>query len=206
VEEGLSGVKGANSVKIIGPDLQTLESLASQVKHVMSNIKGVSDLGIFNTLGQPNLNINIDRDKASRYGLNTGDINTVIQSALGGTTATTVLEGDRQFGLSIRLKKEDRTDIESIKNLKVGYTTSNGNSAFIPLGDIATISMDTGATYIYHEKNERFIPIKFSTRGRDLGSTVSEIQQKIGEQIKLPDGYRIIYAGEFESYRPLKPA
>jgi len=204
VEEGLSGVKGANSVKIIGPDLQTLESLASQVKHVMSNIKGVSDLGIFNTLGQPNLNINIDRDKASRYGLNTGDINTVIQSALGGTTATTVLEGDRQFGLSIRLKKEDRTDIESIKNLKVGYTTSNGNSAFIPLGDIATISMDTGATYIYHEKNERFIPIKFSTRGRDLGSTVSEIQQKIGEQIKLPDGYRIIYAGEFEELQAAK--
>jgi cobalt-zinc-cadmium resistance protein CzcA len=198
VQEGLSGVKGANSVKIIGPDLATLEKLANETKHVMAEIDGVSDLGIFYILGQPNLNVMIDREKAARYGLNTGDVNTVIQVAFAGTVATTILEGDRQFGLSVRLRQVDRNSLESVRNLRVGYTTSSGGTAYIPLHDIAEIQLDTGASYIYHEKNERYIPIKFSTRGRDLGSTVAEIQQKINQKITLPEGYRITYAGEFE--------
>lgn len=198
VEEGLSGVKGANSVKVIGPNLATLESIANDIKKVMANIDGVSDLGIFNLLGQPNLNVTIDREKAARYGLNTGDVNTVIQTAFAGTVATTVLQGDRYFGLSVRFSAQTRTSVEDLKNLRIGYVTSSGTTAYIPLRDIANVNLDTGASYIYHEKNERYIPIKFSTRGRDLGSTVEEIQEKIGEKIKLPEGYRIVYAGEFE--------
>jgi cobalt-zinc-cadmium resistance protein CzcA len=198
VQEGLSGVKGANSVKVIGPDLETLERIANEIKHVMSDINGVSDLGIFYILGQPNLNVVIDRDKAARYNLNTGDINSVIQAAFAGTVATTILEGDRQFGLSVRFKKDQRNNIEDVSNLRIGYTTSSGGTAFIPLSDVADVRIDTGASYIYHEKNERFIPIKFSTRGRDLGSTVEEIQRKIKEKVTLPEGYRITYAGEFE--------
>ncbi len=198
VEEGLSGVKGANSVKVIGPNLATLENIANDIKKVMANIDGVSDLGIFNLLGQPNLNVTIDREKAARYGLNTGDVNTVIQTAFAGTVATTVLQGDRQFGLSVRLSAQTRSSVEDLKNLRIGYVTSSGTTAYIPLRDIANVNLDTGASYIYHEKNERYIPIKFSTRGRDLGSTVEEIQEKIEEKIKLPEGYRIVYAGEFE--------
>jgi cobalt-zinc-cadmium resistance protein CzcA len=198
VQEGLSGVKGANSVKVIGPDLATLESLANDIKFVMSDIEGVSDLGIFYILGQPNLNISIDREKAARYGLNTGDVNTVIQAAFAGTEATKVIEGVRQFALTVRLRGESRDSLEDVSNLRIGYTTSSGGVAYIPLSDIADISLDTGASYIYHEKNERYIPIKFSTRGRDLGSTVEEIQEKIGKKIVLPEGYRITYAGEFE--------
>jgi cobalt-zinc-cadmium resistance protein CzcA len=204
VEEGLSGVKGANSVKIIGPDLEVLEQLASQVMSAMAGVPGVADLGIFNILGQPNLNIRIDREKASRYGLNTGDVNNAIQAALAGTLVTTVLDGDRQFGLTVRLIAEERDDLEAIRNLRVGYTTSSGVVSHIPLRDIATITLDTGATYIYHESNERYIPIKFSARGRDLGSTVEEIQEVIQAKVKLPAGYRLAYAGEFEELQVAK--
>jgi len=204
VEEGLSGVKGANSVKIVGPDLATLEKLASETQSVMAKIPGVADLGIFNTLGQPNLNIQIDRAKAARYGLNTGDVNNVIQAALGGTVATTVLEGERQYGLSVRLLPRSRADLQSVRDLRIGYTTSGGATSFIPLRDVADITLDTGATYIYHEKNERYIPLKFSVRDRDLGSTVAEIQQRVGSEVKLPEGYRILYAGEFESLQQAK--
>ncbi len=198
VQEGLSGVKGANSVKIIGPDLVTLEGIATQVKKIMETIPGVTDLGIFYIMGQPNLNIRIDRDKAARFGLNTGDVNAAIQAAFAGTVATTVLQGERHFDLTVRLKAESRMNIQDVKNLRVGYTTSSGSVAYIPLDDIAKITLDTGASYIYHEKNERYIPIKFSTRGRDLGSTVQDIQDRITQEVPLPEGYRITYAGEFE--------
>lgn len=204
VEEGLSGVKGANSVKIVGPDLVTLEKLATDVVAVMSKIDGVADLGIFRTLGQPNLNIQIDRARAARYGLNTGDVNTAIQAAMGGTAATTVLEGDRQYGLSVRYALSGRVDMQNVRELRIGYTGTGGTTGYVPLKDIADISLDTGATYIYHERNERFIPIKFSVRGRDLGRTVAEIQQRIDSEIKLPVGYRILYAGEFEELQKAK--
>lgn len=198
VEEGLSGIKGANSVKILGPDLPTLEKLADEVMHEMTGVKGITDLGIFRVMGQPNLNIKIDRLKAARYGLNTGDVNTVIQAALGGSQATTVLEGDRQFPLVVRLSPEYRDNLEAIRNIKVGYQTPNGANAYIPLSELATISLDTGASYIYHEKNQRFIPVKFSVRDRDLGSTVAEAQERIAKAIQLPPGYHIEWAGEFE--------
>ncbi len=204
IEEGLSGVKGANSVKIIGPDLNTLETLADQVLREMNQVKGVEDLGVFRVLGQPNFNITIDRQKASRYGLNSGDINAVVQAAAGGMQATTVLEGDRQFALTVRLAPEFRSNLDAIGNILVAYTASSGATAYIPLNELATITLDTGASYIYHERNQRYIPVKFSVRGRDLGSTVAEAQQRIGKNVTLPSGYRIDWAGEFEELQQAK--
>ena len=204
VQEGLSGVKGANSVKIIGPDLPTLEKIADHVYEVMGHIDGVADLGVFHVLGQPNMNIQIDRQKAARYGLNTGDVANTIQTALAGTQATTVLEGEKQFGLTVRFAETSRASPENVRNLRVGYTTASGGTSYVPLSDIATITLDTGATYIYRESNERYIPIKFSARGRDLGSTVSEVQHRIAQEVHLPQGYRIIYAGEFEALQQAK--
>jgi len=204
VEEALSGVKGANSVKIIGQNLQTLEELASQVMAEMAKVQGVADLGIFHLLGQPNLNIKIDRDKAARFGLNTGDVNTVVQAALGGTTATTVLEGDRQFNLAVRLDPKYRSSIDAIRNVKVAYTTPAGTNGYIPLSELADITLDTGASFIYRERSQRYIPIKFSVRGRDLGGTVAEAQERVEKAIKLPNGYRIIWSGEFEDLQNAK--
>jgi heavy metal efflux system protein len=198
IEEGLSGVKGANSVKIIGPDLQVLERLAHEVLHEMSRVRGVQDLGIFRVLGQPNLNVTIDRQKAARYGVNAGDVNTVVRAAAGGTQSTTVLEDERQFALTVRLTPRYRSSVQSIGNIMVGYSTPTGATAYVPLRELAAISLDTGASYIYHESNERYVPVKFSVRGRDLGSTVAEAQQRILDHVKLPQGYRIKWAGEFE--------
>ena len=204
VEEALSGVKGANSVKIIGPNLQVLEGLATQVMAEMAKVPGVEDLGIFRLLGQPNLNIRIDREKAARYGLNTGDINTVVQAALGGTIATNVLEGDRSFALAVRLDPRFRNSIDEIRTVKVAYQTPSGTNAYIPLSELADITLDTGASFIYRERSQRYVPVKFSVRGRDLGSTVAEAQERVARAIKLPNGYRIVWAGEFEDLQNAK--
>jgi len=197
VEEGLSGVKGANSIKIVGPDLATLEKIARAALHEMSQVPGITDLGAFWVLGQPNLNISIDREKAARYGLSVNDVNTVVQAALGGTVATTLLEADRQFGVAVRLAPEYRNNIDEVRNLKVGVQTAAGN-AYIPLSALASITLDTGASYIFRERNQRFVPIKFSVRGRDLAGAVAEAQERISRNVKLPTGYRIEWAGEFE--------
>jgi cobalt-zinc-cadmium resistance protein CzcA len=204
IEEGLSGVKGENSVKIVGRDLAKLEQLANAVMEQMAKVKGVTDLGVFPVLGQPNLNVRVDREKAARYGLNAGDINNVVQAALGGTVATTLLESDRQFSVTVRLAAKFRNNIDSVRNIKVGYQTPSGINAYIPLRELADISLDTGASYIYHERNERYIPVKFSVRGRDLGGTVAEAQQLIAKNVQLPIGYRIVWAGEFEELQQAK--
>ncbi len=197
VEEGLSGVKGANSVKIIGPDLKTLEQIARDCLAQMAQVQGITDLGAFWVLGQPNLNIAVDRTKAARYGLNVSDVNNVIQAALGGTVATTLLESDRQFGVVVRLAPKFRGDIDAVRNLKVGVQSTNGN-AYIPLSELASITLDTGASYIFRERNQRFVPIKFSVRSRDLAGAVEEAQQRISRSVRLPVGYRIEWSGEFE--------
>jgi heavy metal efflux system protein len=204
IEEQLSGVKGANSVKIIGPDLATIERIATQVLAIMQEVKGAADLGVFRVLGQPNLNIRVDREKAARYGLNAGDINNVIQAALGGTEATKVLEGERQFSLIVRLAPEYRDSVDKVGTIKVGIPGSGGPNAYIPLREIATISLDTGASFIFRERNERYIPIKFSVRGRDLEGAITDAQARIARQVKLPSGYRIEWAGEFESLQQAK--
>jgi heavy metal efflux system protein len=204
VQEQLSGVKGENSVKIIGPDLATLEDIATRVLSVLDEVKGVADLGIFRVLGQPNLNLTVDRGIAARYGLNTGDINSVVQAALGGTEATTILEGERRFSLIVRLAPEYRNSLDAVRNLKVAFQTPSGANAYVPLRELATITLDTGASYIYRESNERLIAVKFSVRGRDLGGTVADAQRQVAEKIKLPTGYRIDWAGEFGSLQKAK--
>jgi heavy metal efflux system protein len=197
IEEAISGVKAVNSVKILGPNLETLTRLADQVRDQMSRIRGVTDLGIFPVLGQPNLDIRIDRSRAARYGLNTGDVNAVIQAALGGASATTVLEGDRQFDLAVRYPPPYRDTIGKIRNLRVPAQTSSGALTYLPLSELASIRLDTGAAWIYHESTQRFIPVKFSVRGRDLGSTVAEAEERIAKNVSLPSGYRLVWAGEF---------
>lgn len=204
IEEQLSGVKGANSVKIIGRNLATLEQLADAVFHELQQVRGITDLGIFRVLGQPNLNITVDRERAARYGLNAGDITSVVQASLGGTVATTLLEADRQFNVTVRLDLEYRSSVDAVRNIKVGYATGTGATAYVPLKEVATITLDTGATYIFHEHNQRYIPIKFSVRERDLGSTVAEAQSRIAKDVKLPIGYRIDWAGEFEGLQQAK--
>ena len=204
IEEGISGVKGVNSVKIVGPNLEVLTKLAEQVRDQMSQVRGVADLGIFPVLGQPNLNIKVNRANAARYGLNSGDVNSVVQAAMGGAAATSVLEGDRQFDLVVRYTPEYRNGIEKIRNIKVAYQTPSGTNAYIPLSELATITLDTGAAWIYHESVQRFIPVKFSVRGRDLGGTVEEAQQQIAKNVKLPPGYRLIWAGEFGDLQEAK--
>ncbi|MGA2892982.1 MAG: CusA/CzcA family heavy metal efflux RND transporter [Xanthobacteraceae bacterium] len=198
VEEALSGVKGANSVKILGHDQNILESLATQVEHQMTLVRGIADLGIFHVQGQPNLNVKVNREKAARYGLNTGDVTTVIQAALGGAVATTLLEGDRSWNVQVRLPPEYRASLEAVGSIKVGYTNAAGTNSYIPLRELADISLDTGASYIYHESRERYIPIKFSVRDRDLAGAVAEAQDRIAKNVTLPVGYRITWAGEFE--------
>jgi len=204
IEEALSGVKGANAVKIIGRDQVILEQLARQVLHEMEQVKGVEDLGVFWVRGQPNLNITVDRERAARYGLNTGDVNTVVQAALGGAPATTLLEADRQFGVVVRLAPEYRSSLEAVRNIKVAFPTPAGTNAYIPLSELADITLDTGASYIYREATQRYIPVKFSVRGRDLGSTVEEAQQRIAQNVKFPNGYRIEWSGEFEELQQAK--
>ena len=204
IEEAVSGVKGSNSVKIVGPNLLVLTKLAEQVRDEMSQVRGVADLGIFPVLGQPNLNIKVGREKAARYGLNSGDVNAVIQATMGGAVATSVLEGDRQFDLVVRYPPEYRNSIDEIRNVKVAYPAASGTNAYIPLSELATLSLDTGAAWIYHESMQRFIPVKFSVRGRDLGSTVAEAQQQIARNVHLPSGYHLIWAGEFGDLQEAK--
>jgi heavy metal efflux system protein len=204
IEEALSGVKGANSVKIIGPNLEVLEQLAAKVMEEMAKVRGVADLGIFHLVGQPNLNIRVNREKTARYGLNTGDVTTVVQAALGGTIATNVLEGDRSFGVAVRLDPKFRQSIDAVRDIKVAYQTPSGSNAYIALSELADISLDTGALFIYRERSQRYIPIKFSVRGRDLGGTVAEAQQRVAQAVQLPTGYRIIWSGEFDNLEAAK--
>jgi len=204
IEEALSGVKGANSVKVIGPNLDVLEQTATKLMEEMARVRGVADLGIFHLVGQPNLNIRINREKAARYGLNTGDVTTVVQAALGGNIATNVLEGDRSFGVAVRLDSRFRRSIDAVRDIKVAYQTPSGSNAYISLSELADISLDTGALFIYRERSQRYIPIKFSVRGRDLGSTVAEAQQRVAQAVQLPTGYRIVWSGEFDNLEAAK--
>src|SRR5574341_1528370 len=200
VQEAMSGVKGENSIKLSGPDLKTLETKAVEIERVMQQVKGVKDLGIFRLLGQPNLLIEVDRQACARYGLLVSDVNAVVQAAVGGQAITRVFEGERWFDLVVRFLPEYRQDVDVIGSILV----TNLEGAKIPLKQLASISMQTGAFIIYRENNERYIPIKFSVRGRDLESTVKEAQQRIADQVKLPPRYRIEWHGEFDQLQDEK--
>lgn len=197
VEEAMSGVKGENSIKLFGTDLKTMEEKAVEIEREMSQIRGVKDLGVFRLVGQPNLLIQIDREASARYGLQVSDVNAVVQAAIGGQAVTKVYEGERLFDLVIRFLPEFRQDVEAISNILVN--TPDG--ARIPLKQVATISKQTGAFIIYRENNERYIPIKFSVRDRDLESTVEEAQAVLRNKVSLPDRYRMEWAGQYDQLK-----
>ncbi|HZS12928.1 MAG TPA: CusA/CzcA family heavy metal efflux RND transporter [Nitrospirales bacterium] len=200
VQEAMSGVKGENSIKLFGTDLKTMETAAIEIEAIMKEVQGVKDLGIFRLLGQPNLVISVDREACARYGLSVADVNAVVQAAVGGQALTRVFEGERWFDLVVRFLPEYRRDVESIGNILVN--TPDG--ARIPLKQITNITLQTGAFIIYRENNERYIPIKFSVRGRDLESTVREATTKINQRVKLPERYRIEWHGEYDQLQDEK--
>jgi cobalt-zinc-cadmium resistance protein CzcA len=199
VSEAVSGVKGENSIKLYGNDLQALTDTANKIKSVLSTVQGVTDLAVFTSLGQPTVQIDVDRARAARYGLSPGDINATIKVAVGGDTAGDLYEpgSDRHFPIIVRLAPEYRKSAEAIQNLRIGATNPNGGVTQIPLSEVASIKLISGAAYIYREQQERYLPIKFSVRDRDLGSAILEAQQKVNEQVQLPPGSRIEWVGEF---------
>ena len=198
VSEAVSGVKGENSIKLYGNDLQALTDTANKIKQVLSTVQGITDLAVFTSLGQPTVQIDINRAKAARYGLSPGDINATIKVAIGGDTAGDLYEpgSDRHFPIIIRLAPEYRKSAEAIENLRIGVQGPNGITQ-IPLSEVATIKLVSGAAYIYREQQERYLPIKFSVRERDLGSAIREAQEKVAEQVQLPPGSHVEWVGEF---------
>jgi len=199
VSEAVSGVKGENSIKLFGNDLKALTDTANKIKQVLSTVQGVTDLAVFTSLGQPTIQIDIDRARAARYGLTPGDINATIKVAIGGDTAGDLYEpgSDRHFPIIVRLAPEYRKSAEAIQNLRIGVAGANGGITQIPLSEVASINLVSGAAYIYREQQERYLPIKFSVRERDLGSAIREAQDKIAEQVELPPGSRLEWVGEF---------
>jgi cobalt-zinc-cadmium resistance protein CzcA len=199
IEEAVSGVKGENSVKIFGPDLAELERVSKSVKSEIAEVPGVTDPAAFNLLGQPNLVIRIDRAKAARYGFSVGDINSVVQAAIGGQEVTRVYEGEMNFALTVRLAPEYRRNVDAIRAIPVALPNSDPKSptAYIALGELGQVKLETGAAYIYRENGQRFVPLKYSVRERDLGSTVAEAQQRIADKVPMPQGYRLEWAGEY---------
>jgi heavy metal efflux system protein len=197
VEEAMSGVKGENSLKLFGDDFDTLSRLANQISDVMQSVKGVADVGVFRVGGQPSLLIRIDRAKAARYGLAAADVNATIQAAVGGAALTQVIEGDRRFDLTVRFPERFRNGPEAIRSILL--PTPDGTR--LPIGQIADVETRDGAFMIYRENGRRYIPIKFSVRGRDLATTIQDLQQQLINKVKLPSGYNYTWAGEFDSLR-----
>ncbi len=197
VEEAMSGVKGENSVKVVGPDLQVDSRKAEEIVQVMSKVRGVEDLGIFKSLGQPSIRITPDRMLAGRYGLNVGDVEAVIQAAVGGTAITQVYEGEKHFDLTVRWKPRFRKDVEAIKAILV--TAADGTQ--VPLGQVSEVVPEEGPSVIYREDNRRYVPVKFSVRGRDLASTIEESQARLREALKLPYDTHLEWAGEMSQLK-----
>jgi cobalt-zinc-cadmium resistance protein CzcA len=224
VAEAVSGVKGENSIKLFGNDLNVITDTAAKIKSVLASVPGITDLAVFNSLGQPTVQIDIDRKRAARYGLTPGDINSTIKVAVGGDSAGDLYEpgSDRHFPIVVRLAPEFRRSLEDIRNLKIAVQNSNasgqnamaqspggtaqsppsaaqapGGLVQISLGDVASVNLLSGASYIYREQQQRYLPIKFSVRDRDLGSAIQEAQAKIAEQVPLPPGLRMEWVGEF---------
>ncbi|MBS1681348.1 MAG: efflux RND transporter permease subunit [Bacteroidetes bacterium] len=195
VEEAVSGVKGEMAIKIFGENLPKLERLADSVKTIMESVKGVQDLGIFKSLGQPELRIELDRYKLARYGANISEANDIIEMAIGGKQASIMYEGERRFDIRVRYQAKFRQSEKEIGDLLVPCI----NGTKIPLREIADIKLQTGPAFVYREANLRFIPIKFSVRGRDLGSTIAEAQDKVKKYVHLSKGYSMQWNGEFEN-------
>ena len=197
LEEAVSGVKGALAVKIYGDDLKTLETKGDEIVAVMRGIPGVEDLGLFRVLGQPNLNFSVDRDQASRYGINVSDVQDAIQTAVGGNALTQVLVGEQRYDLVLRYLPQYRDTREAIE--KIRLLAPSGER--VSLAQLTNVKVVDGGSEIYREANSRYVAIKYSVRGRDLGSTVEEAIKKVGADVKLPVGYTIDWAGEYENQK-----
>ncbi len=200
VEEAASGVKGENSVKVYGNDLETLEKTADGIAAVLAKVPGITDLAVLRSLGQPTIRIDIDRVRAARYGLAPGDVNAVVQTAIGGQSAGDLYEGssDRHFPMMVRLAAPFRQSLDAIRHIPIAAQAENGSGVVqIPLQDVADVGLVSGAAFIYREQQQRYVPIKFSVRGRDLGGAVLEAQRAVEAQVPLPGGYRLEWVGEF---------
>jgi cobalt-zinc-cadmium resistance protein CzcA len=197
MEEAVSGVKGQLAVKIYGDDLKTLEAKGNQIVDLMHKIRGVQDLGLFRVIGQPNLTFTVDRQAAARFGINVADVQDAIQTAVGGNAVSQVLRGEARYDLVLRYQKQYRDTREAIENVRL--LSPSGER--VSLAQLTKVQAIDGAEAIYREGEQRYIAVKYSVRGRDLGSTVEEAIDKVNKQVKLPQGYHIDWAGEYESQK-----
>jgi len=195
VEEAVSGVKGSICVKVYGDSLNYMEDRVTEVYKILKTVKGIEDLGVIKNIGQPELDINLDQQKMALYGVATADANAVISMAIGGEAASTLYEGIKQFDIRIRMPEEFRRNKEDIGNLLV--PTQSGSK--VPIKEIATITQKTGPCLIFRDDNERYSAVKFSIRGRDMGSAIAEAQEKVDKAVQLKKGYRIVWQGDFEN-------
>jgi len=196
VDEAETGLKSLLAVKIFGTDLKVLQEKAEQVKNILEHVRGITHIVIVKELGQPSLTIVPNRAEIARYGLNVSDVNNLIETALGGTAATQVIQGERQFDLVVRMQAPFRSDANAIRNLLV--TTPDGQH--LPLSQFADIQVDNGASLVYRESNSRYIGVQFSVEGRDLASAVGEAREKVARQVKVPVGYTFQWGGEYKDY------
>ena len=196
VDEAETGLKSALAVKIFGPDLGTLEEKADQVKNILNKIPGITEITVVRELGQPSLTITPDRAKLARYGLNVSDVNTLVETAMGGKAATQVIQGERQFDLVVRMQEPYRSDENAIRNLLIA--TPDGQ--YLPLSQFCDIKVESGASFIYRESNSRYIGVQFSVEGRDLAGAVGEARRKVDAAVRLPIGYKFDWGGEYKEY------
>jgi heavy metal efflux system protein len=196
VDEAETGLKSALAVKIFGADLATLEAKAEAVKHVIARVPGITNISIVRELGQPSVTIEPDREKIARYGLNVSDINTIIETGIGGTAATQVIQGERQFDLVVRMQEPFRQNLEAIRNLLVA--TPDGQH--LPLSEFCAIQVTKGASFVYREGNERYIGVQFSVEGRDLASAIDQARGEVSRRVGLATGYRFDWGGEYKDY------
>ncbi len=195
MEEAVSGVKGQLAIKIYGNDLRTLEAKGMEIVGVMRSIPGIADLGLFRVIGQPNLQFKVDRKKAARYGLNVSDVQDAVETAVGGKAVTQVLQGDQRYDLVVRYDETYRSTKEKVENIRL--VAPSGER--VSLAQLCNVQVLDGASEIYREANSRYVALKYSVEGRDLGSAVEEAIDKVTKRVKLPVGYRIDWAGEYES-------
>ena len=193
INEALSGVKGSNAVKVFGPTLEVDEQIANQVLEVVNRVPGIVNTEVYRSLGQPNLLITPDRKACSRYGLNVGDVETVVQAAIGGQAVTQVLEGDRRFDLVVRWGPQFRTSLDAIRQIRLPLP----GGGYVPLAQVARIDEAQGASFVYRENLERYVPLRFSVRGRDLRSAVEDAKSTAAREVKLPEGVHLEWAGEY---------
>ena len=196
VDEAETGLKSSLAVKIFGGDLATLEDNARKVKRIISKVPGIVDITVVREMGQPSLIVTPNRARIAQYGLNVDDVNTMVETAMGGKAASQVIQGERQFDLLVRMQEPFRKDADAIKNLLIA--TPNGQH--LPLSQFADIKVDNGASFIYRESNSRFIGVQFSVRNRDLAGAVEEARREVDRQMKLPLGYTFDWGGEYKDY------